>query len=403
MNGKELILSQISEYDIFRHYIGSGFKLGVAMTSPLREERHPSFNVYRNKSGKMYYKDFGEGNENNGDCFDFVKRLYNVEFSEAIDIIKNDFGIEKSYKYQRKSGAGLFIKDKKEEPVLEENEPIVFDVNFYDNIQYEKSSIINFFISYIWFGKYVFLETLLNLNKLRFIQSVKFTSRKGYNINIESTEQSPIFMYNYNNDKKRFYRPFEKKMKHFGNIPGNEFFLQDMLEDYLKDKNMRDKILIITGGQKDAIVLNSYFDKLAFSTCVGSESSNINYEYINNLLAEGMIKSENIIIFYDDDQVGEKNAVKISRMLNCKYIGWGEFKRIYKLQLKAIINHQCDDNIDLLIAAIDDCKDISKICELTLNMLNYLSSDEIKTFMYRYNILLFDCLFNKQTLKQASI
>ena len=47
---REKILDQVSEIEIFERYLGVQIKLGRAMVSPLRQERHASFNVYQSES-----------------------------------------------------------------------------------------------------------------------------------------------------------------------------------------------------------------------------------------------------------------------------------------------------------------------------------------------------------------
>ena len=39
------ILKRISEYDIFKYYVGKDFKMG-SISSPLRKDRNPSFDIY---------------------------------------------------------------------------------------------------------------------------------------------------------------------------------------------------------------------------------------------------------------------------------------------------------------------------------------------------------------------
>lgn len=52
--------------------------------SPLREEKSPSFSIYR-YNGTWFWYDFGTGEK--GDGIEFVKRLYGVGFPEALDIL----------------------------------------------------------------------------------------------------------------------------------------------------------------------------------------------------------------------------------------------------------------------------------------------------------------------------
>ena len=55
------ILSKVSEYDIYAHYIGQ-FKVGMIYNSPFRKDKNPSFGVYYSKRTKqLLFKDHGTG------------------------------------------------------------------------------------------------------------------------------------------------------------------------------------------------------------------------------------------------------------------------------------------------------------------------------------------------------
>lgn len=85
----ESILRRITEYDIFRHYLGRDMEINKAMFSPFRKENHPSFMV-GNKYGQLYYIDFTDTSKR-GDCFKLVMDLYNISMGEALMKIDRDF------------------------------------------------------------------------------------------------------------------------------------------------------------------------------------------------------------------------------------------------------------------------------------------------------------------------
>lgn len=82
----DLILDKTTEFDIYRQYIGNNIQLGKAINSPLRtKDNNPSFVLYKNKSNKIMYKDFGTGEY--GDCFNFVSKVLNVDFKTTLEDI----------------------------------------------------------------------------------------------------------------------------------------------------------------------------------------------------------------------------------------------------------------------------------------------------------------------------
>lgn len=86
---KELILSKVSEENIFEHY-GVPVKKGL-FCSILRNDRNPTVALYRNKKGRLMMKDFGDGSCL--DCFGLVEAKFGVSYYMALQIIANDFGL----------------------------------------------------------------------------------------------------------------------------------------------------------------------------------------------------------------------------------------------------------------------------------------------------------------------
>ena len=57
----EYILSKVTEYDIYAHYLGQ-FKVGMIYQSPFRKDKNPSFGIfYSKKTKQLLFKDHGTG------------------------------------------------------------------------------------------------------------------------------------------------------------------------------------------------------------------------------------------------------------------------------------------------------------------------------------------------------
>ena len=92
---KELLLSEVSDENIFRYYI-KNLHIGKIMNSPLRKDIKPSFGVFLAKpQNELFFKDFRLGS---GDCVKFVSELLNISYSEALNQIGIDFGLDNKYK-----------------------------------------------------------------------------------------------------------------------------------------------------------------------------------------------------------------------------------------------------------------------------------------------------------------
>ena len=85
----DVILSKISEYDIFKYYCPNFIELNKKFCSDLRKDQKPGVSIVYWK-GKLLYKDFGYP-DHTFDCFNYVKFKYSCNFVEALTIIDNDF------------------------------------------------------------------------------------------------------------------------------------------------------------------------------------------------------------------------------------------------------------------------------------------------------------------------
>ena len=88
---KELILSKISQEDIYTYYIGESIISGTTINSPLRNDNVPSFAIYyhKNNSGVLMFYDFAT--KDTGDCIIFVCKLFGIDYKDALLKICYDF------------------------------------------------------------------------------------------------------------------------------------------------------------------------------------------------------------------------------------------------------------------------------------------------------------------------
>lgn len=86
------ILDKITEYDIFRFYMSGKWEVNNITYSPFRKENNPSF-LISNRGGGLHFVDFADTSKR-GDCFTFVKQLYNLSnIDEVLKMIDKDFGL----------------------------------------------------------------------------------------------------------------------------------------------------------------------------------------------------------------------------------------------------------------------------------------------------------------------
>ena len=288
---KRKILEQVRPIEIFQKYIDVDVRFGKAIKSPLRHDRNPSFNIYRNETGNVYYKDFGG---DRGDCFHFVMRLFDIDFKTCLEMIANDFsvidieGLDIPIKKKRLVTPKLQIRKRKEVAMNETNwSP--------HTLEYWKPYNINWEVL-----------ALYNVRPLRWFMIGGFK--------IKSTPMDPIFCYDYDNGGYKFYRPLtkQKKWKFLCNTFSTDVFGLNQL-------SQNEEIVVICAGQKD--VLSLYANTGIKGIALNSEK-NIYHESLHIKISE---VAETIMICYDKDETGIKESSKISKEYNIPLIDLRDF------------------------------------------------------------------------------
>ena len=88
---KDVILSKVTEYDIFRYFCTNFKQPDTKFCSDLREDSSPTVSV-RFYNGRLWYKDFG-CLEHSFDCFGYIAYKYNLSFYESLIHIDTHFGL----------------------------------------------------------------------------------------------------------------------------------------------------------------------------------------------------------------------------------------------------------------------------------------------------------------------
>lgn len=282
---KEFILSHISEKQIFDKYIGQNYKFGELLKSNLRNNDDTnSLNVFI-KNNELRYKDFGHSY---GNCFEYVKNLYNCTYYQAIEIIAKDFKLIQ----------GQLIKPIKKEVNIAE-----------DFINFQKTIIPikrgwKFLDKQYWTDKY-YIPIELLIDYEIFPCNYVYLKNKPNNMFIWGThkDDNPIYCYKLDNSYK-CYRPLsiDKKSKWISTT--NEFDIQG-----LKQISKKGELLIITSSMKDVLVLRILgYDAIA----LGGEGNNIPDKILDYLYA----CYDNLIVFYDNDPPGLIYGLRMAELIS---------------------------------------------------------------------------------------
>lgn len=266
----DYILSKVSEYDIYAHYLGQ-FKVGAIYNSPFRKDKNPSFGIYYSKRTKqLLFKDHGTG-----ECGNIVKfvSLYTglTNYNDILkDIVKQlnittDTKLDSSKQYIPSSETVIGIVRQKFTPT---------DINYWSQFNISEKTLKKF-----------------NVN------SIKYYLCNGIVKGIYK-EDNPMYAYKvYNNFK--IYRPLADKYTKWRNNL-TEYDIQGYAQ--LPSKG---DTLIITKSMKDVMCL---YEMGIPAISPSSEST-----FIPNDILEGLKKRfKRIIILFDRDNAGIKYLRKMS-------------------------------------------------------------------------------------------
>ena len=265
----EDILKRVSQEDIWEHYLGYLPGPGERFSSPFRTDTTPSANLFYTDSGKLLYKDFGDGSMN---CWQFVQKLYKLDFKNSLLKIWNDLVLE-----EKKSSSEILIKKHKKSSAV---------------IQIKKRDFIEEDLKF-W-GKYEITKEILNE------YSVVPITYYWINGNMYKVHHLLSYSYEYGNGIRKLYFP-----KNTSN--GTKFISNAKANIVVGYNHLPEKgdLLIITKSHKDVMV----YKRLGYySISPQGEGIDIPENILNSLKK----RFKNIILNYDNDEAGRKNAERIS-------------------------------------------------------------------------------------------
>ena len=263
------ILSKVSEYDIYAHYIGQ-FKVGMIYNSPFRKDKNPSFGVYYSKRTKqLLFKDHGTG-----ECGNVIKfvQLYTGKTNYQdilLDIVEklkitNDTKLDSSKQYIPSQETVIGIVRQPFTPT---------DINYWSQFHISEKTLKKFDVF-----------------------SIKYYLCNGIVKGIYK-DTNPMYAYKVYNHFK-VYRPLgDKYTKWRNNLE------QDDVQGFKQLPKSGD-ICIITKSMKDVMCL---YEMGIPAIAASSESSWISDKILLNLKN----RFKNILILFDRDGTGCRNSKKI--------------------------------------------------------------------------------------------
>jgi len=294
---RDFILSKITDAQIFGYYFGN-FKFGESYPSKFRKDKHASTGFYVSKSGKLIYNDLARRNESY-DCFAFVSKMYNLDFSDTIKKIAADFGLvtgkpslmaEKAIKNLKH-----FDKTFKADTKIAYNAAKITDENFafWDAYHITKKEFRDD-------GNYVISELFIN----------------GYEIpNKEGEYRYALTEIIKGETRTKIYSPYSSNFKWVTNIPTEVPFGMNNL-------TRKSDTLFIAKAKKDRLVLKKFLPNVI---AIQSEQK--------SALTEAVVKKlkfyyPNIYLGADNDETGLEFMAEMEELYGIKPAGlpveWNE-------------------------------------------------------------------------------
>lgn len=280
---QEELLKHNSEETYMEHYLGIPVKKGL-FKSPLRKDNTPTCSFYRDKAGRLIFKDFR--GDFYGNFVEVVKFKYNVSYHKALAIIANDFGILLNPELEKHKSC---IK-KYTNNVLKPSEESIIKVKVKDFTKEELD----------WWGSFgIGLTTLKKF--FVFSCEIVFLNDQIYSY---STPTSFNFGYFYpsRDSKKQFWRiyyPQNKKYRFISNW--NKTMIQGF---HMMPKS--GEFLVITKSMKDVMLC---YELGIPAIAPNSENLFITEAQWDNIV----IKFRKIFLLYDTDLAGVANSKRVKK------------------------------------------------------------------------------------------
>lgn len=282
---KELILANVSQEEIFEHFLNIQVEIGTLFCSPLRNDKHPTCS-FKWINGTLYYRDWSEPRAK--DCFKIVQELYLCDFWNALTIIREELLKGKTLNIPKNNVYKRSVPQKK-------SSKAEIKVNISDYFQREvRQYLQSYSITAEQCKKFnVFpLERMFLNGKLQWTYSSKDPAL-GYYFGKDDNGSQRWKIYFYKRDNYRF----------IGNTNRINGWVQ------LPEKG---ELLIITKSLKDVIC----FDQFDIPAIAMQNETTIPYDYIIEELKK---RFDSLISFYDFDYTGVINANKLRKLYNIPY------------------------------------------------------------------------------------
>lgn len=281
----------ISELDILQNYFPDIKHLPTTINSPLRQDIHPSFSIFKSKD-KVLYKDFSTGES--GDIYTLLEKIWGCDFVEVIDRLYKELNVEKYTVHTTRTNSKIHIKS---------NSELLCKVRDWKNYDIEYWESYGVTLPWLeWAEVYPISHIIIDKDNHRYVFKAEklaytFVERK------EGKVTHKIYQPLTNDKRKKWYNKHDKSV----------------VSLWTKIPEYGDKV-VICSSLKDALCLSCNTKIPALS--IQGESYGMSDTAINEL--KRRYKKQYIIL--DNDTVGLKDAVKLSERTGFENIVLPQFE-----------------------------------------------------------------------------
>ena len=283
------LIKEVSEASILEYYSGIS-NIPCKITSPFREESHPSFSVMYSQTGRINLKDFGTGENYN--LIGFLMKFLNLStYIQVINMIEQDLAkikpLNKHIINSRpitSSGGNHKTSNIERDLRVKIREWRDYDIKFWNK-----------------YG--------ISLARLQFGNVFPVSQIFRGNLKFPAEQYSYVYVeFKDNKHTYKIYQPYSEKYKWTNS---HDASVWDLWTQAMRSKSNK---LIITSSRKDALVLWEHLNIPSVS--LQSENTLPKAKVVKQL----QNKFEDIYCLYDNDAPGVTAATRLSKEFNFKTI-----------------------------------------------------------------------------------
>lgn len=287
---KQFILERLSEEEIIEFYLKIQIEFNKLILNPLRSDRNPTLTI-KKYPNCIWIKDWSGSFQ--GNCFDLVKLIYNVNFYKACEIIASDFSLIKKDKTivpKRVEWKEHIVKEKVKIEIKRRGWES-YDLLFWSSIGITLNTLKKY---------YVYPLKVLWINS-----AIQYYFKNQYNL---------AYAYYFFNEEFKIYFPNQNKFRFRCNTNVLQGELQLPYEGPL---------LVITKSMKEVMLFHEYG---IAAVAPQSESVILTQEQYDNFQK----RFEYIVSNYDFDLAGIRSANKMKKLYGIEpfFLTTGKFNTI---------------------------------------------------------------------------